>query len=70
MVIVFGPTHIDFDEYPRYSGRTSTISEKTGDECIQCDHGYAYSSGKNNCAHGLIRKVGKWWRPVSLTQRK
>ena len=55
----FGPIYIDFDEYPRYSGRTSAIFETTINESIQCDHGYAYSSGKNKCAHGLIKKVGQ-----------
>ena len=38
--------YIDFDEYPRYSGRNSEIIEKNVNENIQCDHGYAYSSGK------------------------
>ena len=51
--------YIDFDEYLRYSGRTSEIFEKNVYEIIQCDHGYAYYSGKKNCAHGLISKVGQ-----------
>ena len=42
----FGPMYIDFDDHPHYSGRTSAIFEKNVDEIIQCDHGYAYSSGK------------------------
>ena len=36
--------YIAFYEYPRYSGRTSTIFEKNVKESIECDHGYAYSS--------------------------
>ena len=51
--------YIDFDEYPCYSGRTSALFETTINESIQCDHGYAYSSGKQNCEHGLIKKFGK-----------
>ena len=62
--------YIDFDEYPRYSDRTSAIFEKNVNESIQCDHGYAYSSEENNFAYGLISKVGQWWKPVSLTQSK
>ena len=38
--------YIDFDEYPRYSGRNSEIFEKNINENNQCVHGYAYSSGK------------------------
>ena len=38
--------YIDFDEYPRYSGRNSEIFEKYFNVNIQCVHGYAYSSGK------------------------
>ena len=38
--------YIDFDDYPPYSGRISAIFEKYVNENIQCDHGYAYSSGK------------------------
>ena len=38
--------YIDFDEYPRYIGRNSESFEKSVNENIQCDHGYAYSSGK------------------------
>ena len=41
-----GPMYIDFDEYPRYSGRKSAISENNVNESIQYDHGYAYYSGK------------------------
>ena len=44
--------YIDFDEYPHYSGRTSEIFEKTFNENIQCDHGYAYSSGKKHLHRG------------------
>ena len=51
--------YIDFDQYPRYSGRTSTIFEKNINESIQCDNGYDYSSGEKNCAHGVIRKFGQ-----------
>ena len=40
------PIYIDFDDYPCYSGRTFVITEKTFNESIQCDYGYAYSSGK------------------------
>ena len=28
LIIIFGPMYIDFDEYPRYSDRTSSIFEK------------------------------------------
>ena len=51
--------YIDFDYYPRYCGRISTIFERNVNEDIQCDHGYTYSSGKNNCENVLIGKVGK-----------
>ena len=40
--------YIDFDEYPRYSGRNSEIFEKYVNENIKCKHDYAYSSGKHN----------------------
>ena len=70
MLKYFGPIYIDFGEYPRYSGRTCAIFEKNVNESIQCDHGYAYSSGKTKCAHGFIRKFGQWWKPVPLTQSK
>ena len=40
--------YIDFDEYPRYSGRNSDFFEKYVNENIKCEHGYAYSSGKHN----------------------
>ena len=43
---IFSPMYIDFDEYPHYSGRNSGIFEKDVNENIQCDHGCAYSSGK------------------------
>ena len=39
--------YIDFDEYPRYSGKTSEIFEKYVNENIKCEHGYAYSSSKH-----------------------
>ena len=41
---------IDFDEYPRYSGRESMIFEKDVNEAIKC----------NNIpfANGLMRKLG------------
>ena len=42
----FGPMYIDFDEYPPYSGRIFENFEKNVNENIQCDHGYAYYSGK------------------------
>ena len=45
----FGPIYIDFDEYPRYSGRTAAIFETNVNENIPCDHGYDYSSGKKIC---------------------
>ena len=38
---------IDFDDYPRYSGRNSEIFENNVNENIQCVCGYAYSSGKH-----------------------
>ena len=38
--------YIDFDEYPRHSGRHSEIFENNVNESIQCVHGYVYSSGK------------------------
>ena len=38
--------YIDFDEYPRFSGRNSEIFEKNVNENIQCVHGYAYYPGK------------------------
>ena len=43
---------IDFDEYPPYSGRISEIFAKYVNENIQCDHGHAYSSGRNNVRMG------------------
>ena len=42
----FGPTYIDFDEYPSYCGRNSESFEKNINENIQCVHYYAYYSGK------------------------
>ena len=39
----FEPMYIDYDEYPGYSGGTSTIFEKNVNESIQCNNGYAYS---------------------------
>ena len=54
----FGPMYIYFDEYPCYSGNIWNFW-KMVNENIQCDHGYAYSSGGGICAHGLIRKVGQ-----------
>ena len=66
----FGPTYIDFDEYPCHSGRISTIFEKIVNASIQCDHGSAYYSGKLFICTWVNKKVGQWWKPVSLTQRK
>ena len=34
--------YIDFDEYPRYSGKNSEIFENVNKK-IQCVHSYAYS---------------------------
>ena len=48
LIKCFGPLYIDFDEYPRYSGRNSGIFEKYVNANIKYEHGYAYSSGKNN----------------------
>ena len=42
----FGPMYLDFYEYPPYSGRIYALFEKNVNENIQCDHVYAYSSGK------------------------
>ena len=42
----FGTMYIDFDEYPRYSGRNSEIFDKKVNENIQCVHVYVYYSGK------------------------
>ena len=39
--------YIDFDEYPRYSGRNYEIFGKNVNENIQCVHGYEYSSVKH-----------------------
>ena len=50
--------YIFFDEYSRYSGRISEIKEFLNGN-IQCNHGYAYYSDRKNCAHGLMRLVGK-----------
>ena len=55
---IFGTMYINFGEYSRYNGRTFAISEKNVNESIQCDHVYAYSSGKK-IAHGLISKFGQ-----------
>ena len=49
----FWPMYIDFDDYPRYCSRNK-IFEINVNESIQCDHGYAYSSGKKQFTHGLI----------------
>ena len=43
---------IDFDEYPHYSGRESTIFEKYVNEDIKCKHGYAYYADQ--------RAICKW----------
>ena len=40
--------YIDFDEYPRYSGRNSKFFEKYVNENIKYDPEYAYYSGKHN----------------------
>ena len=50
--------YVDFDTYPCYSGRTSAIFEKNVNESIQCDHGYAYYSGKNIVHMGSEGKLG------------
>ena len=50
--------YIDF-EYPRYGGRISAIFENKFNENTQCNHGYAYFQARNNCAHGLLMKVGQ-----------
>ena len=34
---------IDFDEYPRYSGKVSEIFETNVNENTHCDHSCAYS---------------------------
>ena len=39
--------YIDFDEYPRHSGRNSKNFENNVNENIQCVHGYSYSSDKH-----------------------
>ena len=39
--------YIGFDEYPCYSGLKYESLEKYVNENIQCDNGYAYSSGKH-----------------------
>ena len=59
LIKCFGPRYIDFDEYPRYSGRNSEMFEKNVNENSQCDYGFAYSSDKQKFAHGLMRTVGK-----------
>ena len=41
-----GSMYIDFDEYPKYSGRISEIFEKNDMESIQYGHCYDYSSGR------------------------
>ena len=46
LIKCFGPMYVDFDEYPPYSGRIFENFEKNVNENIQCDHGYAYYSGK------------------------
>ena len=38
LIECFGPMYIDFDEYPRYSGRNSEIFEKYVNENIKCAH--------------------------------
>ena len=48
LIKCFGPMYIDFDEYPRYSGRNSEIFEKYVNANIKYEHGYAYYSGKHN----------------------
>ena len=45
------------------------ILNKNVNENIQYDHGYAYSLGKINFAHRLMKKVGQWWKTIFLTQR-
>ena len=44
----FGPTSIDFDEYPLYSDRISDFWGNVNKN-IQCDHGNVYSSVKKMC---------------------
>ena len=52
----FGPIYIYFDEYPRYTGRTSNIFETNINDSIQCDHGYDYSSRKQKMCTCVLEK--------------
>ena len=68
--------YIDFDEYPRYSGRNSEIFEKNVDENIQCVRGYAYSSGKqkmctwiNEDSWGLLKNFFPDSKPIKKSQK-
>ena len=55
----FGPMYIDFDEYPCYSGRISTIFEKMLMKTFNVIMVLLILQSKNNCAHRLMRKVGQ-----------
>ena len=48
---------IDFDEYPHYSGRESTIFEKHVNEDIKYEHGHAYSAGQSTICKWVIENT-------------
>ena len=50
LINVFGPMHIDFDEYLPYSGGISEFFETNVNDNIQCNNGYAYYSSKQKYA--------------------
>ena len=58
LIKYFGPMYIDFDEYPRYSGRIYVILEKNMNEKFNVIMVMIIFRLKN-CTHGLIRKVGQ-----------
>ena len=51
--------YIDFDDYPRYSGRNSEIFEKMLIKIFSVSIGMHIIQVNRKYAHGLMRTVGK-----------
>ena len=59
LIKCFGPMYIDFDEYPRYSGRNSEIFEKMLMKAFNVTMGMHILQLNRKFTHGLMRTVGK-----------
>ena len=66
----FGPMHIDYDDYPPYSGRIPENFEKNVNENIQCVHGYAYSSGRQKMCTWVNEESWGMMKTCLLMQSK